>query len=575
MLANQWKAAQTDNLAHNKMRSSSCLVFDKARGGEVCKQGATCQVGEAKAAAHDQSAPLRCLLHSKMQPTNPKTAAKPVGHFGALEDDGGGWSQVPSKSAAKGGGKKTDSAVGRHSRFQLYVTGAFGLNVSEMTRAFERFGTLNEAIDMNANFPGVAFVKFRTRAAAAAAVAHSPILCAGVRMHAEFLDLTRQTKHAEYNREQERTLMVNEPVVDVPRVLPGPSRRKPDAACAPVKVELKPYAGWNAELKPYTGWKTSPIAHFSSPGLELDKVIAALKLDAEDYAHLTAEDTRWCDDEIVAAFSPAAKHDDWDAASLASSAETVSLTDAVEIPADLARTRDASPSLSYAAVLRSSTIHDGAPSYAEILHPPCWGACDGDSDMQSDAGDDVPPSPDAPTAARCFYSDVLHSWQSAPQWDRVKLLPRTHLPGLGCTSTAMDASAYLEAACTSTAALEPATGAHVGAPSEAAEKPSPIAQNNAPKPRCKLPKSVTDVLETSELRGTLCTFCASLQNIELGPDGSLVRAFCRSCCTKLGQLELNRCKGGSSQCQKYRWVDGLGNVAAVCSACYRSGSPAS
>jgi hypothetical protein len=547
MLANQWKTVKTDNTTTNPTKTTAMML------------------------GFGQLTASRCLPHSRnilAHDKAPKTTAKPVGRFGALEvdatlgdeDDGGGWSQVPSKSAAKRGGKKIDSAVGRHSRFQLYVTGAFGLSVSEMTRAFQRFGMLNEAIDTNADFPGVAFVKFRTRAAAAAAVAHSPILCAGVRMHADFLDLARQTKHAEYNREQERTLMVNEPIVDAPRVLPVPSRLKPDAG-APV----------NVELKPSTGWKTNPIVHFSSPGFELDKVITALKLDAEGCAHLAAKGARWCDDEIVAAFSPAAKHDDWDAASLASSAETVSLTDAAPILVDPARTRDASPSLSYAEVLRSSTIHDGAPSYAEILRPPRRGAWDGDSDMQSDAGDDVLPSPDAPTAAHCFYTDVLLSWQSAPQWDRVKLLPRTHLPGLGCTSTAMDASAYLEAACTSTAA-ESAVGAHVVAPSEAAEKLSPIAQNDAPKPRCKLPKPVTDVLETSELCGTLCTFCVSLQNIELGPDGSLVRAFCRSCCTKLGQLELHRCKGGSSQCQKYRWVDGLGNVAAVCSACYRSGA---
>ena len=125
----------------------------------------------------------------------------------------------------------------------------------------------------------------------------------------------------------------------------------------------------------------------------------------------------------------------------------------------------------------------------------------------------------------------------------------------------MDAFAYLEAACASPAAVDAALAAHMSKTQR---------QYAELKLSRKLPASVTDVLETKVLRDNLCTFCVSLQNIELAADGRVVRAFCKCCCAKLGQLELNRCKGRSLQCKKYRWVDGLGNTAAVCSACHRT-----
>jgi hypothetical protein len=107
--------------------------------------------------------------------------------------------------------------VGAHSAYQLYVTRAYGLSASEVTRAFERFGTLNECVELASSFPGVAFVKFRAKAAAKAAVDQSPIEHAGQWLYAEFMDLTRQTKNAEYNREQERKLIRDEPVTGAVR----------------------------------------------------------------------------------------------------------------------------------------------------------------------------------------------------------------------------------------------------------------------------------------------------------------------------------------------------------------------
>ena len=48
----------------------------------------------------------------------------------------------------------------RYSRFQLYVTGAFGLDEAKLTKLFEQFGEINEAVDLAKAFPGVAFVKY-------------------------------------------------------------------------------------------------------------------------------------------------------------------------------------------------------------------------------------------------------------------------------------------------------------------------------------------------------------------------------------------------------------------------------
>lgn len=270
---------------------------------------------------------------------------------------------------------------------------------------------------------------------------------------------------------------------------------------------------------------------------------------------------RSCDDFDFSAVSPGAKHDDWDAASLASSAETASLADMAS--PELAR----EPSPSYADILRSSQrpieTHDAVmPSHAVLQSSRWTGGNDSNDAARALSRSPEPPSLVAPATRRSFYSDVVLSWRSAPMWDRVDLLPRIHLPGsAGCTSSAMDAFAYLEAACASPAAVDAALAAHMSKTQR---------QYAELKLSRKLPASVTDVLETKVLRDNLCTFCLSLQNIELAADGRVLRAFCKCCCAKLGHLELNRCKGRSLQCKNYRWVDGLGNTAAVCSACHRT-----
>ena len=112
--------------------------------------------------------------------------------------------------------KKTEP-IGRLSRFQVYVKRAPGqaygqaYNMRELTALFSRFGELNEAIECPASLPGVAFVKFRTRAAARAAVQANPITAGNLSVQVEFLDLERQSANVEWNREQERLLMLNEP----------------------------------------------------------------------------------------------------------------------------------------------------------------------------------------------------------------------------------------------------------------------------------------------------------------------------------------------------------------------------
>ena len=107
------------------------------------------------------------------------TAVPPNDQVERVPSEIGGWLEVPAKTAPKKHVKKSDDIVGQHSRFQLYVTRAWGLSAAEVTRVFERFGTLNESVEFASNVRGVAFVKFRTRAAAKAAVDQSPIEHAG------------------------------------------------------------------------------------------------------------------------------------------------------------------------------------------------------------------------------------------------------------------------------------------------------------------------------------------------------------------------------------------------------------
>jgi hypothetical protein len=76
----------------------------------------------------------------------------------------------------------------------------------------------HKCVELASNFPGVPFVKFRTRVAANAA-GISPIELARQWLHVEFLDLTRQSKCVGYNRVQECALMRDEPAAKAVRPL--------------------------------------------------------------------------------------------------------------------------------------------------------------------------------------------------------------------------------------------------------------------------------------------------------------------------------------------------------------------
>ena len=124
------------------------------------------------------------------------------------ERDSPGWQQVKTKEKKC---RAHHQKVGQYSSFQLYVTFARNLSAQELGRVFEQHGELSEPVILAPNFPGVAFVKYRTRASAQAAVSSSPVQYRGLSMVVKYLDLQRRSKHAEWNRKQERQLIRDEP----------------------------------------------------------------------------------------------------------------------------------------------------------------------------------------------------------------------------------------------------------------------------------------------------------------------------------------------------------------------------
>ena len=123
---------------------------------------------------------------------------------------------MPVKKPKEGKVRKKAPQIGRLSQFQVYVKRAPGraygqaYNLRELTDIFSRFGELNEQTECPDSLPGLAFIKFRTRAAARAAVEASPITAGDLHVDVQYLDLERQSANVEWNREQERLLMLNE-----------------------------------------------------------------------------------------------------------------------------------------------------------------------------------------------------------------------------------------------------------------------------------------------------------------------------------------------------------------------------
>jgi hypothetical protein len=65
----------------------------------------------------------------------------------------------------------------------------------------------------------------------------------------------------------------------------------------------------------------------------------------------------------------------------------------------------------------------------------------------------------------------------------------------------------------------------------------------------------------------LCSYCMTMQNFEFGDKGELVRAFCLSCQIRIAHQPANKCDAGTPRCQKYRWVDPMGDVSPMCRGC--------
>ena len=88
-------------------------------------------------------------------------------------------------------------------------------------------------------------------------------------------------------------------------------------------------------------------------------------------------------------------------------------------------------------------------------------------------------------------------------------------------------------------------------------------------PEQVLPPAASLLWGDPELYARLCDFCQSMQNIEYNDDGRMTRVICGSCCTIVGRYKMNHCTGGYDACEKFRFVDPLGNVAHLCRGCHQ------
>ena len=144
------------------------------------------------------------------------------------------WALVVKKKGSTTKRTLTALEIGRRSKFQLYVTNAKSMSARELTQLFSRFGELSEPVVLVPHSRGAAFVKFRTRAAANAAVdgqgdfqgdwlcpacsnrnfrrraqcnrCKHPKRDGGLGLTVDYLDLDGG-KHPEWRREKERQLM--------------------------------------------------------------------------------------------------------------------------------------------------------------------------------------------------------------------------------------------------------------------------------------------------------------------------------------------------------------------------------
>lgn len=87
-----------------------------------------------------------------------------------------------------------------------------------------------------------------------------------------------------------------------------------------------------------------------------------------------------------------------------------------------------------------------------------------------------------------------------------------------------------------------------------------------------LPKPTLSIFNDSALAARLCTFCSSMENIKLNTDGEVVRTLCPSCRVVVGHhAPCPKCPGTPNA----RYVDEVGAIAPVCSACHaRAKAPA-
>jgi hypothetical protein len=83
-----------------------------------------------------------------------------------------------------------------------------------------------------------------------------------------------------------------------------------------------------------------------------------------------------------------------------------------------------------------------------------------------------------------------------------------------------------------------------------------------------IPKATQFIFRTPQLYALLCTFCATMRNVVPDPKtGRILQTLCRSCRSLLNEHPMNSCTGGSERCLGRRYVDEVGAVAPLCSAC--------
>lgn len=81
-------------------------------------------------------------------------------------------------------------------------------------------------------------------------------------------------------------------------------------------------------------------------------------------------------------------------------------------------------------------------------------------------------------------------------------------------------------------------------------------------------------------RAILCSHCITMKNFKTYTEadkktikkiGELVAVFCPGCQIRIARQPGNECAGDTPHCQKFRIVDGMGKISALCKGCHQYG----